>query len=88
MSNYWKAFIAGMIWTALEGLAAVAAVYAATIDDPVIKGLIGVGIAVAIFAAKTLKLGFPETDPAQSNDAYENDVEPVSEEIEEDENEA
>ena len=62
MSDYWKAFIAGMIWTALEGGAAVLTVYASTLEDPVVKAAIGAAIAVAIFAAKTLKLGFPMVD--------------------------
>ena len=82
MNSYWKAFIAGMIWTALEGLAAVATVYASTIEDPVVKALIGAGIAVAIFAAKTLKNGFPQVDPSKDDDAYQNDVEPADEDME------
>lgn len=62
MSDYWKAFIAGMIWTALEGGAGILAAYATTLDSPIAKAAIGAAIAVAIFAAKTLKLGFPMVD--------------------------
>lgn len=60
MSDYWKSFIAGCIWTALEGLAAVLVVYSGLTADPMIKAIVGAVAAVAIFAAKTLKLGFPD----------------------------
>lgn len=62
MSDFWKYFIAGCCWTALEGVAAVLTVYAGITNNPVLGAICGAVAAVAIFAGKTLKLGFPEID--------------------------
>ena len=87
MSSYWKAFIAGIIWTAAEALAATLSIY---MDGDINwrKVILATVIAVLIFIGKTLKIGFPEVDPAQDDDAYIDDVEPADEELEEDEDEA
>lgn len=87
MSTFWKAFIAGIIWTAAEALAAGLSIYK---DGNINWEKIGIAVAIAvlIYISKTLPAGFPEVDPAQEEDAYKNDVEPVSEEMEVDEDEA